>query len=271
VHLSDHRPLVLSGTPFLVTVHDVFFLDRPDWYPRSVAAYKRAMLSASLRKRPTLVACVSEYTRERLLAHHPEAARVARVLYPGVAVNGGREESDEAEPYFLTVATIEPRKNHLTLLEAFQAVRRRGFELRWKVAGVGKYRSDEILPPLLAADGVDVLGHVSSGELERLYRGAHFVAVPSWAEGFGYPALEAMARGVPVACATGSAADESAGDAAVRLPPDDADAWAEALRRLAEDAGERDRLRALGRERVASFSWAAAAAAYVEAYRDVAA
>ena len=69
-----------------------------------------------------------------------------------------------------------------------------------------------------------------------------FVVTPSWTEGFGYPPLEALARGVPVACSTGSALDETVGDTALRVDPGDADAWHEALVRMHEDAGLRERL-----------------------------
>ena len=267
VHLTDHRPLLASRTPFLLTVHDVFFLDRPEWFPKPVVVYKGAMLRAAVAKRPAAVVCVSEFTRRRFLAHAPSLPRErVRVIPPGVepatvrATGGG--------DYFLTVSTIEPRKNHLGLLRAYLSARRAGLRLRWKVAGVPGYASRPIVRRLRAAEGVDVLGWTPPEELERLYAGARFVAVPSLGEGFGFPPLEAMRRGVPVVCSSGTALDETAGDAAMRVAPEDEERWAQALRALADDESARARLRDAGLVHAAGFDWRRAAQEYVAAYRS---
>jgi glycosyltransferase involved in cell wall biosynthesis len=270
VHLCDHRPLLLSRRRFLLTVHDVFFLDHPEWFPAATVRYRRAMLSAAIRKQPAAVVCVSHYTRERLLAHYPqvEGSHVV-VIHPGIEpADPGEETERGSDPYFLTVAMIEPRKNHLGLLQAFKLARANGLGLRWKVVGAIGQCSDEIVESLIAEPGVDVLGHVPDDELDRLYRGALFHALPSHAEGFGFPPLEAMVRGTATVCSTGSALDETVGDAALRIPPDDRERWAEALELLASDAEERGRLRALGQRRAASLRLDQAARAYVSAYLE---
>ena len=142
------------------------------------------------------------------------------MIYPGLAAGPGEPAADEdREPYFLTLATFEPRKNHLGLLRALRLARERGLSLRWKVAGIEGYGSREILSRLRREEGVDVLGRVSNANRERLYRGARFFAFPSHAEGFGFPPLEAMARGVPTICATGTAMDETVGAAALDWRP----------------------------------------------------
>jgi glycosyltransferase involved in cell wall biosynthesis len=126
--------------------------------------------------------------------------------------------------------------------------------------------SQRIIAALRADPDVDVLGHVAPDELDRLYRGARFLAVPSHAGGFGLPPLEAMARGIPAICSTGSALDETVVDAAVRVRADDREGWAEALHTLASNAAERRRLRTLGLRRAAQFRLDEAATAYVAAY-----
>jgi glycosyltransferase involved in cell wall biosynthesis len=270
VHLCDLRPLLLSGQRFLLTVHDVFFLDHPEWFPPATVRYRRAMLSAAIRKQPAAVVCVSHYTRERLLAHYPQAgASHVVVIHPGIEpADPGEVTHASSDPYFLTVAMLEPRKNHLGLLQAFKLARAKGLGLRWKVVGAIGQCSDEIVEALSAEPAVDVLGHVPDHELDRLYRGALFHALPSHAEGFGFPPLEAMARGIPSVCSTGSALDETVGDAALRVPPDDRRRWAEALQLLASDPKERGRLRALGERRAASLRLDEAAQAYVSAYLE---
>ncbi len=268
VHLCDHRPLLFSGQRFLLTVHDVFFLDHPEWFPAATVRYRKAMLSAAIRKQPGAVVCVSNYTRERLLEHYPQAERShVVVIHPGIEWADATDVEPETEPYFLTVAMIEPRKNHLGLLQAFKLARQSGLELRWKVVGAVGQCSDEIIAALRAEPAVDVLGHVPADELDRLYRGAKFLAMPSHAEGFGFPPLEAMARGIPTVCSAGSALDETVGDAAIRVAAGDREGWVEALRHLASDATKRRRLRELGLRRAAHFRLEEAALAYVGAYR----
>ncbi len=269
VHLPNPHALLLNSTPFVVTVHDVFFLDRPEWYPRSFVVFKRAMLDATLARNPKVITCVSDFSRRALLRHFPEHETQTRVIYPGLAAASGTPAGEEdREPYFLTLATFEPRKNHLGLLEAFRLARSRGLTLRWKVAGIEGYGSRHLLAALRREEGVDVLGHVSNAQRERLYRRARFFAFPSLAEGFGFPPLEAMARGTPTICAAGTAMDETVGDSAIRVAPDDVEGWAGALALLAEDAVERERLRAAGLSRAAEFSWARAAHEYVSSYRS---
>jgi glycosyltransferase involved in cell wall biosynthesis len=268
VHLTDYRPLVASRVPFVITIHDLTFLDRPEWYPLAVALYKRAMFRAALAKGPAAVVCVSAHSRARFAAWAPRyPAERVRVIHPGLALPPPRTDVEAADRFLLTVGAIEPRRNHLTLLDAFQRARARGLRLRWIVVGRTHYQGGPILERLRAAPGVDVRGWVSDAELERLYRGARLVALPSHHEGFGFVPLEAMARGVPTAVATGSALDETAGDAALRVDPADPAAWADALERLDGDHALRAELVERGRARAAGFTWERAAAAHVDLFR----
>jgi glycosyltransferase involved in cell wall biosynthesis len=268
VHLSDYRHPLLSRQRFVLTVHDVFFLEHPEWYSGATVRYRSAMLHAAMRKHPSAIVCVSNYTRARLLERYPAAAASHLVvIHPGIETTDAADVGHESEPYFLTVSLVEPRKNHLALLDAFTLARRRGLELRWKVAGAIGRGADEIISKLQADDAVDVLGHVPPAELDRLYRRATFLAVPSHAEGFGFPPLEAMARGIPTICSAGSALDETVGDAAVRVAADDREGWADALLHLASDGTERRRLREVGLRRAGEFRLEDAATAYVDVYR----
>ena len=270
VHLPDFRSSPLDRHQVLLTVHDVGFLDRPEWFPRSVRVYKSALLRLAAATRPAAIVCVSEYTRQRLVHHLPRVAGRLHVIPPGIDEPSGlAPEPSGDESYFLTISTIEPRKNHLGLLAAFRQARGNGLRLRWHVAGTVGYNGGPIAAELAVADGVDLVGLVPDDERERLFREAAFVAVPSFIEGFGIPAGEAMVRGVPVVVATGSGLDEVGRGAALRLDPADTDAWAGALLRLQDDLDLRRELRRQGLDAAGDLQWSTAARSYVELYRSL--
>ena len=254
----------------LLTVHDVCFLDRPEWFPRSVRAYKSGLLRLAVMMRPAAIVCVSEYTRRRLVHHLPQVRNRLHVISPGIdPPTGAPSEPTGAESYFFTISTFEPRKNHLGLLAAFQRARRSGLRLRWLVAGTVGYNGGPIAAALNSADGVDVIGKVSDEVRDRLFREAAFVAVPSLVEGFGIPAGEAMVRGVPVIVATGSGLDEVGPGAALRFDPADVDGWAAALLQLQGDLALRQELRRQGLAAAAGLRWDRAASSYVALYRSL--
>jgi alpha-1,3-rhamnosyl/mannosyltransferase len=117
-----------------------------------------------------------------------------------------------------------------------------------------------------AGDRVRFAGWVDDATLEGLYRLATCLAFPSLAEGFGLPVLEAMRRGVPVACSNATSLPEVAGEAALYFDPTDTVAIATALERILEDAGLRERLATAGVAQAGKFSWEATAAATLESY-----
>jgi alpha-1,3-rhamnosyl/mannosyltransferase len=120
-----------------------------------------------------------------------------------------------------------------------------------------------------AADGARVTfsDWVSDEDLEGLYQLATCLAFPSLAEGFGLPVLEAMQRGLPVACSNATSLPEVAGDAALLFDPYDVEAMASAIGRLVGDPALRQELAAKGHEQAARFSWEKTAAGTVESYR----
>ncbi len=272
VHLVDARPLVASRTPFVLTVHDVSYLDHPEWYPPAVVRYKALLLRAALMRRPAAIVFDSCFGRDRLLRHHGRLAGRSRlaVIPPGLEPPPPDVAPLAAtRPYFLTVGAIEPRRNHLTLLRAFRHARAQGLELDWIIAGPAGHGSEPIVAGLRGTPGVDLRGMVTQEQLERLYRGALFHATPSLAEGFGYPPLEAMARGVPVLCSRGSALDETIGDAGVRVDATDTAAWAAQLQALQDDGALRESLSAGGLEQVSRFAWRGAAEALLDLHRSI--
>jgi glycosyltransferase involved in cell wall biosynthesis len=120
--------------------------------------------------------------------------------------------------------------------------------------------------PPLDRPGVVAPGRIDEATLDALYRGAAVLAIPSLSEGFGLPALEAMARGCPVVASKAGALPEVVGDAGVLVPPGDSDSLASALDGILTDDSTAATLGAAGHRRAATFTWSACTAAHVAAY-----
>lgn len=153
------------------------------------------------------------------------------------------------------LALIEPRRRPLLVVPGYRTAHES--ELRQRAAQLD-----------LAAD-VRLLGWIDEQQLEGLYAAASCFIFPSLYEGFGLPVLEAMVRGLPVACSGRGALAEVAGDAALRFDPESETEIAGAIERLLSDREEASRLREAGRQRAAQFSWAAAAAGTLATYERV--
>jgi glycosyltransferase involved in cell wall biosynthesis len=176
-----------------------------------------------------------------------------------------------ARPIVLTVCAKRPHKNLLRLVGALSLLEsaRRPLLI---LAGYPTAYEDELRRKAVALgviEDIRLLGWVDQSELEALYMAAACFAYPSLYEGFGLPVLEAMARGVPVACSGRGALQEVAGDAALLFDPESESAIAAAIDRLLNDHEEAQRLRSEGRERAERFSWADTAAGTLATYERV--
>jgi glycosyltransferase involved in cell wall biosynthesis len=170
-------------------------------------------------------------------------------------------------PVVLSVAQLAVHKNLDALVDAAAALPARGIQL--VVAGSPSAYGRDLLSRA-AARGVRLVlpGFVSQADLEGLYALADAFVLPSLHEGFGLPVLEAMARGVPVACAAATALPEVAAGAALLFDPRDPRAVAQALARILDDEPLRDELRVRGRARAAAMPWEATARATLRTYRE---
>jgi alpha-1,3-rhamnosyl/mannosyltransferase len=181
------------------------------------------------------------------------------VAYPGVDPEfaPGEDHVDLGTPYILTVATLEPRKNLATLLQAHRLLGDGAPALA--VAGAAGWGDQ----PSLDAPGVLLLGYTPPADLPSLYRGSSVFVYPSLYEGFGMPVLEAMACGIPCVVSSHPSLDEVCGDAALRADPSDAEAIAASIR-LAFD--ERESLAAKGIRHAHAFTWLANGRAHLAAW-----
>jgi glycosyltransferase involved in cell wall biosynthesis len=257
----------------VVTLHDAAVLDHPEWFSRSYAALY-AQLWPRLARRAKLVT-VSAFSRGRLAERLGVAEEDIAVVPNGV--DPRFRPATEAEvaavrrahglgeaPYFLTLSTLEPRKNLALVLRAWEQARRSLPGVRLVVAGAAGRRTvfAAAAPPELAeAPDVAFTGHVAEAELPALIGGARALLYPSLYEGFGLPVLEAMACATAVVTTRCGALPEVGGEAALYVDPQAAEDLAATLVRLAEDAAWAQSLATAGPARAAAFSWEAAARA----------
>jgi glycosyltransferase involved in cell wall biosynthesis len=171
-------------------------------------------------------------------------------------------------PFVLTLALKRPHKNLKRLLEGLALIPRDRRPVLVLAGHATPYERD--LRTHAARLGLDedvrFVGWVPNEELEGLYRASTCFVFPSLYEGFGLPVLEAMARGVPVACSDRGALVEVAGQAAILFDPEQPQAIAAAIERLLGDPGERERLSRAGRANAARFSWAETARRTLRVY-----
>jgi glycosyltransferase involved in cell wall biosynthesis len=177
--------------------------------------------------------------------------------------------------YVIHLGTIEPRKGVTDLVAAFDRVAGSHNELELVLAGIDGWGSAEVTRAVAAChhpDRVRRLGYVADNVVPALLRSARVVAYPSHEEGFGLPALEALACGAPLVTTSGTVMAEVAGGAAWTVTAGDPEGLAAAIEDiLAAGDTELSRRRAEGIERAAVFTWERTAASHVVAYRAVAA
>lgn len=263
---ANSGPLAIARQ--VLTVHDLFPIEHPEWFSRSFSSWYRLLMPRLLRK-VKLIVTNSHYTRQQVLDRYalPEEKVVTchfaqnDLFSPAPAEKLARFQAEQGLPerYLLYIGTVEPRKNLQTLAAAWKqtAAHKQGVEL--VIAG-GAARKAVFNTAGSGAEGlrhptIRYLGYVADEHLPLLYGRAEAFALPSLAEGFGLPVLEAMACGTPVICSDNTALPEIAGGASRLVPALDVEAWTEAIDSMLSDPDLRRRMGAAGLERAAQFSW----------------
>lgn len=269
--------------PYVATVHDV----TPQTMPHVHTRLNRWLHDKRLRwieRFADRVIVVSKSTRDDLLRVSDIPPNRIDIVYEArgrANTNDGRSDTTRPPtspggspapggPYVLSVGTLEPRKNHVRLIQAFESIADRYPELRLKLVGGWGWHSNPIREAIEGSpvrSRIDVLGRVLPEEMGRLYSHATVFAFPSLYEGFGLPLLEAMAAGVPVLTSNLSSMPEVVGDAAVMVDPTSVDSIAQGLESLLADERLRKALIERGRAREREFSWTLAARQTLDTYR----
>jgi glycosyltransferase involved in cell wall biosynthesis len=264
-------PPARCAQPWVQTLHDTWPVMADGAGSAAAGRWRR---QAERYRRAAAVIAVSTWSAEgavELLDLDPSRVHVvphgvSPVFQPG--------SGPTDPPYVLFVGEYDPRKRHAHAFAAIGALAEQGLDHRLVVTGrIAPWfagRMEELVAQAPRPDRIDLRGHVSLDELVRLYQGASALLVTSEGEGFGFPALEAMASGAPVIAYANSATTEVVGDGGVLVPDGDIDALVRAVSAVLTDPLEQMRLRAAGLARAGLFSWQASVVRHAAILRSVA-
>ena len=259
-------PLMDVGSPSVITVHDLAIYRNAGWFPQPQPLSTRWVVPSSLRRADMVIAVSNNTARDAEELFGVPSSRIAvvphgvsRGLRPmsGDELASARERLQLPERFILFVGTIEPRKNLLTLLEAWAMMRDRPDLV---IVGAWGWNYEPVRERISRlGDRVHHLDALEPAELPAIYNLAQVLAHPAWYEGFGLPPLEAMACGTPVVVSDSSSLPEVVDDAGLVVPAGDADAWRKALEKVLGDTDLAADMRRRGILRAAEFSWSRSA------------
>ena len=273
VHAAHPLMIPSRRAARVVTVHDLYFLDHPE---RTSAEIRRdyPALTARHARAAEAVVTPSRYTKDLVVARlgvSPDRVYACPFGAPAWRTLG-RQPNTPSDGYFLFVGTLVPRKNVAILLDAYANVLAAMPDApRLVIAGSETRDSDPWIQRVRTAPlsgRVEHVGYVAESEREKLYAGARALVMPSLDEGFGVPALEAMAGGVPVIASNRGALPEVVGGGGTLLDPQDVEGFARAMLRVARDHEWAAAQGAAGLARAAAFTWHGTAQRLREAYLD---
>ncbi len=281
-HSADFIPPAWGARHFVITVHDLNFL----YYPQYLTAEARRYYNDQIRwavDRADAISADSHATKRDLVALLGVPEERVTVVHlgadpafhslPEANVAAVLERYGLAPGYLLFVGTWEPRKNLPGLLEALSVLHRRGERRHLVIAGRPGWLYEEIFTRVQALNlepWVHFIEQVPADDLVAFYNGALLLAMPSFYEGFGFPALEALQCGTPAVVADRASLPEVVGEAGLLIDPESPEAIAEACLRVAQDADLRLRCREAGFRHAALFTWESTAQKTLAIYRRVA-
>ncbi len=284
LHVQYTAPLYCP-IPFVVSVHDVSYLERPEYFTTARRLQLKATVANTVN-RAARVLTVSEFSRQRIMAAYNLPAEKIEVIYnavsphfrpvpPKTAFLTVSEKFGVQYPYILSVGDLQPRKNHIGLIAAYEELIRNYPQLTHHLVLVGKPtwfapRVYEAAKQSAVSERIHFTDFVNDEDLLHLYNAAELVVYPSFYEGFGLPILEAQACGRAIACSNTSAMPEVADSAALFFDPTSKSEILKAMRDLLLDTDLRQRMERLGIKNAARFSWEKSARQTLEVYYEVA-
>ncbi len=246
--------------PNIVTIHDLSFLFYPDDFLKTDLIKLRQWTQYSIKKAKKIIA-VSKTTKNDIVKFYHVPENKVEVVYNGYEKKVKSYQSSLVKKvgnYFLYVGTLQPRKNIITLIYAFQLFKQLNQDFKLVIVGKKGWLYKEIfdrVEKLGLKDQVVFTDYVDDKQLASLYQRAFCFVLPSFYEGFGIPILEAMSFGCPVITSFTSSLPEIGGDACLYFNPHDPNDLFEKMKLLRENQNLRKEMIKKGRERIKLFSW----------------
>lgn len=280
LHSPDFIPPLHGARKHIITVHDLNFLHYPQFLTAESRRYYNGQIERAVQQADHILAD-SEATKndlvnmlavpsEKITVHMLGVDEQFKPLPPQTLVHY-RQQLDLPDSYFLFVGTFEPRKNILGLLEAYRLLRERLPDAPSLVlAGNRGWLFDETMTKIDQMNlgkYIHWRENVSQEALPALYNMATALVTPSFYEGFGFPALEAMACGTVPIVSNRSSLPEVVGQVGLQIDPDDPAALADALQYLLTNSAWRETMRQAGLARAATFTWEHTARIALSVYR----
>lgn len=281
LHSTDFIPPAWGARHYVITVHDLNFLHYPQYLTAEARRYYNAQIAWAIARADAILAdshatlhdleCLLQVPAGRVTVAHLAADAVFRPL-PDAVVTTVLQRYGLEPGYWLFVGTWEPRKNLPGLLDALAQIHAAGEMRHLVIVGRPGWLYDEVfarVQTLRLEAWVHFIERAPLEDLVALYNGALLLALPSFYEGFGLPALEAMQCGTPPVVADRASLPEIVGEAGLCVNPEDSAAFAAACRRIAQEADLRQALQEAGLARARQFTWEATAAATRAVYEWV--
>ncbi|ANJ67605.1 hypothetical protein A9404_09600 [Halothiobacillus diazotrophicus] len=279
-HEPNFIPVRYPGKQ-VITVHDLSHVHQPAFHPPARVAYLNARLGPAM-SRADVILTDSHFVAEEIQSVYGVPEERVYVAHLGVSPDFRPRTADETAStragfqlrdrgFVLSVATLEPRKNLIRLIDAYArlpSTLRSAYPLVL-VGGVG-WQNADLLTRVQAMESAGELirtGYLPQAQVLDLYASAAIFAYPSLYEGFGLPVLEAFASGTPVLTSNVASLPEVSGGAAIEVDPHSIQDIADGLHRLLEDSALRVRIVQQGLDRAQLFSWTRCAEQTLDAYR----
>ena len=283
IHVQYTAPLACP-VPVVVSIHDISYLERPEFFTTARSLQLRYTVHRTI-KSASRILTLSDFSRRHIeRAYNLTDGKV--IVVPAAVSSSFRQISRESaiahvkknfkitSPFLLTVGDLQPRKNPLGMIKAFDELLNAHPDLPHDLVFVGNdtwfsSRVRQAAEKSRFHGRIHFTGYVDENDLLQFYNACEIFVFPTFYEGFGIPILEAMACGRAVACANVTAIPEVADAAALLFNPESTAEMVRAMRDLLVDRELRERMERLGIQNAALFSWDRTAQKTLEVYYEV--